>query len=215
MIPALIRNGAKDYFIQEIDGNCMATYGTTYLDTNDLCFFRMHMNGKLNRFKWRIRSYMESNLSFLEIKKKTKTDRTMKSRIVFNQTDSLKLDPAVSFIRNASDIDSNILVEVMQNDFSRLTMVNREKTERLTIDFNISFRNCLNGKTAYFPNLCILEIKQERFCESHIRKYLNEMRVKKAGISKYCLGVAMTAENVKSNLYKQKIRYIQKITNQQ
>ena len=56
ILPTLIRKVAKDYFIQEIDGNCVAEYGTTYLDTIDLRFFRTHMNGKLNRFKWRIRS---------------------------------------------------------------------------------------------------------------------------------------------------------------
>ena len=212
-VPTLMRRAAKEYLIQEIDGNCIAKYDTIYLDTNDLLFFRTHINGKLNRFKWRIRTYIESNLSFLEVKNKSKTDRTQKSRIVINKTDSLKLDPAASFIINTSYTDPNLLVKVLQNNFNRLTMVNRDKTERLTIDYNISFKNRLNGKTAHFQNLCIIEIKQERFSVSHIKPYLNEMRIKKAGISKYCLGIALTGDNVKGNLYKQKIRYIQKIIN--
>ena len=212
-VPTLIRRAAKEYFIQEIDGNCIAKYDTIYLDTNDLLFFRTHINGKLNRFKWRIRTYIESNLSFLEVKNKSKTDRTQKSRIVIGKTDSLKLDPAASFIINTSCTDPNLLVKVLQNNFNRLTMVNRDKTERLTIDYHISFKNRLNGKTAHFPNLCIIEIKQERFSESYVKQYLNEMRIKKAGISKYCLGIALTGDNVKGNLYKQKIRYIQKIIN--
>jgi hypothetical protein len=213
LVPTLMRRAAKDYFIQEINGKFIAKYDTIYLDTNELHFFRAHMNGKLNRFKWRIRTYIESNLSFLEVKNKSKTDRTEKSRIVIEKADSLILDPAASFIINTSCTDPNLLVKVLQNNFNRLTMVNVDKTERLTIDFNISFKNRLNGKTAHFPNLCIIEIKQERFSESHINQYLNDMRIKKAGISKYCLGIAMTADNVKGNLYKQKIRYIQKITN--
>ena len=42
---------------------------------------------------------------------------------------------------------------------------------------------------------------------------LKELRIKKTGISKYCLGMALTGQAKKINILKRKLREIQKITN--
>ncbi len=213
-IPVLLKKIFKDYHIQEISGKRVADYGTLYLDTKELLFYHLHINGKLNHIKWRIRSYIESNLSFLEIKKKSNTGRTRKNRIVYNPSQSLLETVPADFIRENSGLEPNLLRPVLENNFKRITLVNNNKTERLTIDFNISFRNCFNGKLVSVQDLAIIEIKQNRLSESAIRKYIDEMRIKKSGVSKYCLGIALTTENIKRNLYKRKIRYINKITTQ-
>ncbi len=210
-IPVLINKLTADYHIQEIEGRRVANYGTIYLDTKELLFYHMHMNGKLNHIKWRIRSYIESNLSFLEIKKKSNTGRTRKNRIVYDLSESFQEGKFRDFIRDTSGIEADNLQPVLENNFNRITLVNNHKTDRLTIDFNISFRNCFNGKSVPLANLAIIEIKQDRLSESAIRKYIDEMRIRKSGVSKYCLGIALTAENIKRNLYKRKIRYINKI----
>ncbi len=212
VLPELISHVANDYFIQEIEGRRVADYGTLYLDTDRLFLFRSHVNGKLNRCKWRIRSYLESGLTFLEVKQKTNTGRTLKKRIVYDITNQQSVDIAEDFIRDHSTIDPGTLQPWLQNRFSRMTLVNFQKTERLTIDFNVSFRNCLTGKTVPIPNLAIIELKRDRFSESVAGKTLSERRITRFGISKYCLGMALTNENVKGNLYKAKIRYIHKIT---
>ncbi len=213
-IPVLLKKIVKDYHIQEISGKRVAEYGTRYLDTDELQFYHLHMNGKLNHIKWRIRSYIESNLNFLEIKKKSNTGRTRKNRIVLNPSNNLMDEITADFIRDNSGLEPHLLHSVLENNFKRITLVNNNKTERLTIDFNISFINCINGKSVHMQDLAIIEIKQNRLSESAIRKYLDEMRIKKSGLSKYCLGIALTHENIKRNLYKRKIRYIHKITTQ-
>jgi hypothetical protein len=44
-----------------------------YFDTDSKRFYHDHHNGKVKRTKIRMRNYVESNLTFLEIKKKILT----------------------------------------------------------------------------------------------------------------------------------------------
>jgi hypothetical protein len=214
IIPLILMKIRCNYHIQEIDGRSLAEYGTTYLDTDDLQFFRMHMNCKLTRLKWRIRSYFGSYLSFLEIKKKTNKGRTQKKRVVYNPSQGYSEPITSDFIREESGMKSENLKPILQNCFNRITLVNKDKTERLTIDLNITYQNLLTGNSSDTGNLAVIEIKQDRTNNSDIRNYLDELRIKKTGISKYCLGLVLTDPCLKGNLYKRKIRYINKITAQ-
>jgi hypothetical protein len=214
-IPLLLESLADKYCIQEVDGKRVAEYETHYLDTEDLIFFHTHVNGKLNRFKWRVRTYLDSDLTFLEMKFKSNKGRTEKKRIPYNALIGL-IDPSVSaFIAQNSGISSENLSPVLQNKFNRITLVNIGKTERLTIDLNITYRNSVNGVQVSLNNLAIIELKQDKTVKSTASEIFNGMRIKQTGVSKYCLGMALTSPLVKGNIYKQKIRQITKILNQQ
>ncbi|MBK7667231.1 MAG: VTC domain-containing protein [Sphingobacteriaceae bacterium] len=71
----------SDYKILEIENCRMSTYQTLYYDTSDLSLYLKHHNGKLNRYKIRHRTYVESKLGFLEVKFKNNKGRTIKVRI--------------------------------------------------------------------------------------------------------------------------------------
>jgi hypothetical protein len=58
----------------------------------------------------------------------------------------------------------------------------------------------------------IIELKQAGRMPSRMKEYLHESRILPGGMSKYCLGVVLTDPTVKSNRFKAKIRYIQKLT---
>ena len=214
-IPSILKSLSDEYSIQEIEGNRIAEYETVYLDTAELIFFLSHVNGKLNRFKWRIRKYVESDLSFLEIKNKSNKGRTDKKRILFSPFNGLNDKDISEFIEQNSDIGVNKLLPVLQNKFNRMTLVNAGKTERLTIDLNISFHNYFNGKSLPVNNLAIIELKQDKTLKSTAANLFGDMRIKKSGLSKYCLGMVLTSDQIKGNLYKQKIRQITKIIHQQ
>ena len=211
-IPDIISDMQMDYYVQETGGKRITTYSTTYLDTKDLRLYLDHANGKLNRFKWRTRSYDNSAISFLEIKRKSNKGRTKKTRIEFSPFHNLQEGVASDFILAESGMDATTLSPSLSNRFERITFTNFGKTERATVDFNIFFSNCLNGRTAAISNLCIIEIKQDKFIPSLLYKKLSDRRIRTLGISKYCLGMALTAENLKINFYKSKIRSIHKIT---
>ena len=214
-IPSIMQSLSNEYSIQEIEGNRIAEYETVYLDTRDLIFFLSHVNGKLNRFKWRVRKYVESDLSFLEIKNKSNKGRTDKKRILLSPFNGLNDKDVAEFIDRNSDIGAHKLFPVLHNKFSRMTLVNAGKTERLTIDLNISFHNYLTGKSLPVNNLAIIELKQDKTRNSTAAGLFGDMRIKKSGLSKYCLGMVLTSDQIKGNLYKQKIRQISKILHQQ
>ena len=75
-LPTLLEMAKKDYYVQEIASKRKAFYRTLYFDTPTAKMFTIHQNGKMNRQKVRIREYVESNLEFLEVKKKNNKGRT-------------------------------------------------------------------------------------------------------------------------------------------
>ena len=59
-----------DYRIQEVNGEYNIAYHTIYLDTADRDMYLTHQNGRVVREKIRIRTYVDSDLTFLEVKNK-------------------------------------------------------------------------------------------------------------------------------------------------
>ena len=82
-------------------------------------------------------------------------------------------------------------------------------TERLTIDFDLNYS--LENRNVGYPSLIIAEVKQDRSEGSPFIDIMQEKRVKNVSISKYCLGIASLAQNVKTNNFKPKIRYVNQL----
>ena len=78
---ALLEMAQDDYFAQEIDGQRNMLYDTTYFDTRTFEMYQEHQTGHTNRQKIRFRTYVSSNLQFMEIKTKNNHGRTKKKRI--------------------------------------------------------------------------------------------------------------------------------------
>ena len=76
-----LANLSEHYRVLEINRLRMHHYRTLYFDTQDFALYQRHHSGGRNRYKVRSREYVDSGLSFLEIKLKTNKDRTIKSRL--------------------------------------------------------------------------------------------------------------------------------------
>jgi hypothetical protein len=208
----ILKQVYQSYCIQEIDGIRVASYETIYFDYPTMQFFHNHVNGKLNRCKVRKREYIDCDLFFLEVKNKTNKGKTIKKRVkVDGNSDQFKED-AYQLVQKHANADLFLLFPILKNQFKRITLVNPEMTERVTIDFNLRYMKMEALEYITLPNLVIIEIKQDKFSSSSIRDMLFRERVRKSGISKYCLGVALTEPGEKINLMKRKLRKIQKIT---
>src|SRR4051812_18873006 len=72
---------APYYKVLEVNGKRLNHYKTLYYDTSDLALYNKHHNGKLNRYKIRHRTYVESDTGFLEVKFKNNKGRTIKNRV--------------------------------------------------------------------------------------------------------------------------------------
>ena len=200
------------YYAQEVEGNRLSPYSTVYYDTEDLRMYIIHHDRHLVRDKVRVRTYVDSQLTFCEVKHKTNKGRTKKKRIEVKPGTNVLEDPeAAAFLAERQPYPVNSLMPQLETAFDRFTLVNFEKTERLTIDCNLTFRNFTVGTTASMDDLVIMELKQDGRAHSLLKEVLFDLRIKPYKISKYCIGTAMTRPEVKQNRFKKKIRRINKL----
>lgn len=197
------------YFILDIEGQKEFPYTSTYYDTSENRMYLMHHNGNLNRYKIRHRSYLSSDLRFLEIKFKSNKGRTFKKRISANLNEHSFTKKECDFIEANTPYSCRDLTPSLINEFSRVTLVNRNFKERCTIDRNLQYIK--NGSCNKLENLAIVEIKTDgRQCISPLALALREERIMASGFSKYCMGRVLTDQELKQNAFKQKIRMIEK-----
>ena len=217
----LLEMARDDYFIQEIDGKRNMEYFTVYFDSPDFAFFRAHHDGHCGRQKVRMRTYVESKLNFLEIKTKDNHGKTRKQRMALpyslsdaekNSTFNLEADTeAMNFLHSRIGISPYSLDRKIENGFHRITLVNRAKTERLTIDTGLKFHNLTTGINQDFQRLAIIELKRDGLQPSPVLDILRQLRIHPSGFSKYCIGEAMTNPLLRQNRFKSRIRKIMKL----
>lgn len=201
------------YYSQQIDENRIANYRTVYWDTPEHRFFLEHHNGRAPRQKIRVRTYLDSDLTFLEVKTKNNHGRTKKKRITVPDHDRALLVEAggSEFTCGLTGVTLDDISPTVQNRFQRITLVNKGKTERLTIDFNVQFHNFETEHDAGTGELVIIELKRDGNVYSPVLDILRRLRIKPSGFSKYCIGSVMTNESLKSNLFKPKLVYVHKL----
>lgn len=204
---------AKDeYYVQQIQGKLITQYRTVYWDSDDYRFYHMHQIGRRPRTKVRVRTYEDSEgLTFLEVKKKDNHGKTKKKRIQVASQEEVFECGGDDFVMKHTNSSLQEFHPCLQNHFHRITLVNRGKTERLTIDFDIDYTNFDTNRVASSDQLAIIELKRDGLVFSPIKDILMQLRIKPHGYSKYVIGSHMTNPDLRSNLLKEKMRYITKI----
>lgn len=213
LLPEMLRLAQADYYIQEIDGQRLAAYDTLYYDTPDLQIYIRHHDRQLRRQKIRVRTYIDSDLTFLEVKNKSNKGRTKKKRIVVQTNDLQNIDTDQrEWLTGKAWYDVATLQPQLHTRFERITLVNRAKTERLTIDTALRWENVQTGQTAALGDAVVVELKRDGNQPSGMLDILRSLRIKPLSMSKYCIGVALTNPTVKNNRFRPKLRKIQKLT---
>ncbi len=224
-LPLILEAARENYYAQEIDGKRIATYDTIYYDTDTLDMYIRHHDRQLVRQKIRVRQYVDSNLTFLEIKRKNNKGRTKKKRIVVPGFDITADTPSTlkhkkiedeavtveSFINTKSRYKWNTITPHLWTKFHRITLVNKAKTERLTIDLDLLWDNVITKQQKCYPDLVIIELKRDGNVPSLMTNIMLAQRLHPLKVSKYCIGTALTSPNLKRNRFKKKIRAIEKM----
>lgn len=227
VLPRLLEAAKEDYYVQEIAGKRVATYDTMYYDTASLDMYIRHHDRQLTRQKIRVRQYVDSDLTFLEIKRKNNKGRTNKKRIVVPGFDISADTPSVlkhkrkadepvtvaGFIDMKSRYEWADITPHLWTKFHRITLVNKQKTERLTIDMDLVWDNVVSGEKMTYPDLVIVELKRDGNVPSRMTHIMTDLRIHPLKISKYCIGTALTSPDIKKNRFKTKIRKIEKLLN--
>jgi len=213
-LPGLLLKVRSEYKALEIEKLRSFSYKTVYFDTPDLHFYNQHVTGKLNRSKVRIRTYESNDLTFLEVKQKSNKGRTSKSRLEKEPGDMNHIEQSRLFLNELISSGAESLKAVINTGFTRITLVNFETSERITIDYNLVWNN-LKGETVRIPFLAIAEIKSEKSTsQSPFFRQLKQLGVRSTGFSKYAMGMAMVNGAPKQNNLKPKLLLIKKISDE-
>ena len=204
---------ACGYRALEAEGAKISPYYSVYYDTDGLKMFLDHHNARLVRQKVRTRVYVNSGEAFLEIKRKNNHGRTKKKRTGIPQAEMNGFSAdlaAVAYLEKHSDFTAAQLSPAVSTAFRRITLVNPERTERITIDTQLEFVNFRTGRRASLLDAVVIELKQDGHAASTMKQILLQRRVKPVRISKYCIAETLTDPSAKSNRFKPKVRAIEK-----
>jgi hypothetical protein len=200
-----------DYRILSIDGQKLNLYRTLYFDTPDFALYRMHVNGRANRYKVRSREYTDTHQSFLEVKHKTPKDRTIKNRFPTDQPLTQMTRAAENWLHSVYPYDSQALEPKIWSTFTRITLVSRQHCERVTLDVNLTFYTA--KKVVHLDGVAIVEVKMEaNHHASSIMEQMHVQRIQPQGFSKYCIGVSLLYDGVKKNALKPKLLRLEKMS---
>ncbi len=188
------------YRVLEVKGDRMINYESLYFDTHNFDLYNHHHCGRFNRYKIRYRKYMQSGLSFFEIKFKSNKGRTIKKRIKQSNIFEVIENDAKVFFEKHCTMKVESLEAKMYIGFNRMTLVNRNSPERVTIDLNLTFRN--KDVKKEIENLVIAEVKQDKSSRSEFIRLMKQYHVREGSISKYCLGIANLFTQLKINNFK-------------
>lgn len=206
ILPGMTAN----YRILEIAQKRQSAYRNLYFDTKSLSLYKQHHNGEANRHKVRMREYVDSHLSFLEVKCKTNKKRTIKNRMRTNAvTTKFEADGSL-FLGDHYPHDVEKLVPVLWNNFTRITLVSKHAKERLTFDIGLTYRR--NGRQETLDGLVIAEVKQTRAsATSDFIQATRSLGIRPSKFSKYCIGVSLFFNRVKANQFKPTLLFANKL----
>lgn len=205
-----LTNLQNDYWMLEIGGQRLHPYRTLYFDTPGFALFNLHVNDRAERYKVRSREYPASQRSFFEVKHKTAKGRTIKARIPTRQPLAEITSEAEDWLQGVFPFDGRELEPKLWNRFTRLTLVSKQYSERLTLDVDLAFYTA--GRTAQLGELAIAELKMDaRKGDSPFLKEMHAQKIHPRGFSKYCIGVSLLYDQVKKNILKPKLLWLQKM----
>ncbi len=200
----------SDYWMLEINGQRLNHYRTLYFDTPDFQLFTDHVTGRAERYKVRSREYVDSQCSFLEVKHKTRKNRTIKDRIPTQRQVVQMSTESNKWLSGVMPVDGRSLEPKLWNTFTRLTLVSRQLNERVTLDVDLMVYTA--DRAARMTGLAIAEVKMAAGNgDSPFLQHMRDQRIHAEGFSKYSVGVAMLYEQVKKNALKPKMMRINKL----
>jgi len=224
---------ADEAAVLEIDGQREFAYDSVYFDTPDLVSYKASAIGSRNRVKGRTRSYLDSDLSFLEVKTEGAREFTVKERIPYSieNRDMLTAEGkeyVATALEQLTDASVDDLEPVIRTGYRRTTVYLPQSEQnpvdsRLTIDTSLTWTPLSEsalmytadggeGPTKYqvgteytAPGTVIIETKSGS-APSVADKYLWRAGIRPVKISKFATGMAALNPQLPANKWKRTIQ---------
>ncbi len=200
----------RDYWILSINDVRLNHYRTLYFDTPDFALYGAHVNNHGERYKVRSREYIDSGKAFLEVKHRTRKGRTIKERIPTDQLAERIGAGQQNWLGGVYPLDVHQLQPTLWNSFTRVTLVNKQCCERVTLDVDIAFS--AGKRSAHLDGLAVAEVKMDaNNPSSPFVAQMRALKIHQHGFSKYAVGVSMLCDLVKKNAMKPTTLWMKKI----
>ena len=192
----------------EIAGRRMFGYTSVYFDTDSLLTYRAHVQRRRKRFKCRSRHYVDSGLSFFEVKLKGSRGETVKRQMPYESGHSGTVTTsAAEFVRESlrTSYEQDFTCALhprLRTDYRRITLAFPSAGERLTCDFDLRVEDEGGGVSRMRSEFLIVESKSRRGRGLADRVLLGLGAKPLVNCSKYCLGISLTRSDVKSNEFR-------------
>lgn len=195
--------------VLEVDGARAMAYESVYFDTPDLLSYRMAAHGRRRRFKLRTRSYLDSEVSYLEVKTKGSRSATVKERIEYGLEDRDILTPdgreyAEAALDGIVEHPEELELEpTLITRYERTTLYLPGSGSRATIDTRLSFEG---DRTLHTPDLVVIETKSAgAACE--LDRLLWAHGHRPASLSKFGTGLAALRPELPSTKWARVLRH--------
>ncbi len=194
--------------VLEIDGRRSFRYSSTYYDTAELDSYRDAARGRPHRYKVRTRHYLDTGSSAVEVKMRSSSGGTAKSRRWLTATSTqpggaLPAD-ATAFVAGFERIGDTAhrLTEVLTTSYQRVTLVTNDA--RVTVDRRVTAVDT-HGRRLDYGDLVIVETKSAGGAGA-VDRALWTHGIRPARISKYGTSLAAMRADLPSNRWSRSIR---------
>ena len=202
-LPDVLERLRHDYFVLEHAQSRLQGYRTEYFDSTGLRNYHEHHNQRRMRLKVRYRSYLNSCITYFEVKRNV-DGRTVKERRRSQPPLGHLWAEDASFFSEMTGWDPDLLVPSLTVDYDRILLVKRDLTERVTIDLGMRFLG--RGSATQAEALAICEFKQPTMDRRSPAMTAVQRRPQK--FSKYCMGLASCDPSLKRNRFKKNFRIL-------
>lgn len=176
-------------------------YRSVYFDTPDLASFLGAARGRRQRFKVRTRAYVDSELAFVEVKRRGARSTTVKERLPHPLRDAERLtEPARAYAASVlGDLDVAVesLHPMLVSRYRRATLLQADGASRATVDAELSWRDP-EGGVLERPDLVIIETKSA-VGASPLDRLLWRSGHRPRSLSKYATGLAALRPGLPAN----------------
>ena len=205
-IAAVLAALRTDYLVLDHAGTRTQRYLNQYFDCARLRNYHDHHNQNGRRLKARYRTYVNSDLTYFEIKRSVRGRTVKDRRRSLPAANQLHQCDAAFFYRHTQRRPSGLMPS-LRSGYDRILLVRKDFSERVTIDFNLTFETT-DTKVAT-PQLAICEFKQPHF--DRRSPAMVAVRQRPQTFSKYCMGLASCDPSLQRNRFKKVFRVLDKM----
>lgn len=199
----IIEGFGDDVRVLEMSGRRSFTYDSVYFDTPNLDSYLLAAHGRRRRYKIRTRTYVDSDISFLEVKTEGARAATVKERIPYALSDSHRLTPeGLDYINKTlacsiGAVPSGALRPVIETRYRRITLYLPESKSRATIDLGVTWCRP-DGQAHQLDSAVIIETKSGS-AASALDRHLWANGIRPSRISKFATGMAALDPTLPAN----------------